>query len=117
MERTNTNDYKESPDQSKLIAMQDADVALEFLKDAVAAVRKAAGPGNIDRVLQEHDLDVIIAPSDSPLTTVAAIAGMRSRFTSSNISSFNAATRLPDWYNALGLPGREWPPVWSFCSG
>ncbi|KAI0433439.1 putative amidase [Xylaria sp. FL1042] len=66
---------RESPDQSKLIAMQNADITPEFLKAAVVAIRKAAGPGNIDRVLQEHELDVIIAPSDSPISTAAAISG------------------------------------------
>ncbi|KAI1427349.1 putative amidase [Xylaria sp. FL1777] len=66
---------RESPDQSKLEAMQNVEIDTEFVRTAVVAIRKAAGPGNIDRVLQEHGLDVIIAPSDSPCSTAAALAG------------------------------------------
>jgi len=60
--------------------MQDADVSPKSLEEAIVAVRKAAGHDNIDRVLLEHDLDVIIAPSDSQCTTVSALAGMTSVF-------------------------------------
>ncbi len=55
--------------------MLNNDTPLEFLVKAVHAIRKTAGPDNIDHALQKHGLDVIIAPADSPITTVAALAG------------------------------------------
>jgi amidase len=65
----------ESPDQSKLISMQNNDTPPDFLAKAILAIRNAAGLENIDRALKKHGLDVIIAPTDSPITTVAALAG------------------------------------------
>lgn len=55
--------------------MEENNIAQVFLEEAVVQIRKLAGPENIDRVLGEHDLDVIIAPSDSPISGVAALAG------------------------------------------
>lgn len=65
----------ESPDQAKLISMDENDTEQAFLEEAVVQIRKLAGPDNIDRVLGEHELDVIIAPSDSPISGVSALAG------------------------------------------
>lgn len=65
----------ESPDQSKLISMQNNAMPPNFLAKAIPALRKAAGPDNIDHALKKYGLDVIIAPTDSPITTVAALAG------------------------------------------
>ncbi|KAJ5633529.1 hypothetical protein N7528_001371 [Penicillium herquei] len=39
------------------------------------AMRKAAGEDGIDKVLNEFGLDVIVTPMDSPISTVAALAG------------------------------------------
>lgn len=66
--------FTDSPDQSKLIGMQNYNTAPEFLAKAIPDIRKAAGPDNIDHVLKKYGLDVIVAPTDSQITTVASLA-------------------------------------------
>lgn len=55
--------------------MDENDADQVFVEEAVVQIGKLAGPENIDRVLGEHDLDVILAPSDSPISGVSALAG------------------------------------------
>jgi amidase len=55
--------------------MQNNATPPDFLAKAIPAMKKEAGPDNIDQALKKHGLDVIIAPTDSPITTVAAHAG------------------------------------------
>lgn len=55
--------------------MQNNDTTQEFLAKGLPVIRKAAGPDKIDYTLKKHGLDVIIAPTDSQITAVAALAG------------------------------------------
>lgn len=48
----------------------------EAANEARVAMRKAAGEDGIDKVMSEHGADVIVAPMDSPISTIAALAGM-----------------------------------------
>lgn len=48
--------------------MQNNDTPPDFLAKAIPAIRKAAGPDNIDHALKKHGLDIIIAPTDSQVT-------------------------------------------------
>ncbi|KAL3422796.1 hypothetical protein PVAG01_04543 [Phlyctema vagabunda] len=66
---------RKSPGQTKLQGMRQDATPSESLSRAIAAVREATGPDNVDRVLREHNLDVILVPTDSHITTVAALAG------------------------------------------
>lgn len=43
--------------------------------ETVAALRKLAGPKGIGKVMAAHDLDLVLAPSDSTLVSFAACAG------------------------------------------
>ena len=43
--------------------------------ETAAALRTLAGPEGIGKVMAEHGLDIVLAPSDSTLVTFAACAG------------------------------------------
>lgn len=40
-------------------------------------MKKRAGEEGIDKMLSEFGLDAVVAPMDSPISTVAALAGMQ----------------------------------------
>ena len=39
-------------------------------------MRNEAGKEGLGRAIDDHNLDVLVAPTDSPISTVAALAGM-----------------------------------------
>ncbi len=41
--------------------------------------RRMSRQEGIDKVMKEHDVNIIVAPSDSPLYVMAALAGSYSR--------------------------------------
>ncbi|KAL8849114.1 MAG: hypothetical protein Q9221_005883 [Calogaya cf. arnoldii] len=56
-------------------AHPDLQAGLETLARAREEMKKRAGEEAIDKILSEFGLDAIIAPTDSPISTVAALAG------------------------------------------
>ncbi|KAH7397975.1 amidase signature domain-containing protein [Cadophora sp. MPI-SDFR-AT-0126] len=46
----------------------------QYVKDK-ASMRQLGGPDGIDRAMKEHQVDVIIAPSNSPVSSISAAAG------------------------------------------
>lgn len=67
----------ETPNQSKLLEAQAFEISDEKLQQVRSAMRTAAGPEELDRIMQERGLDAIIAPMDSPIATLAALSGKR----------------------------------------
>ncbi|KAJ5724815.1 amidase signature enzyme [Penicillium malachiteum] len=62
-------------DQKYLIQCQENNMSPDIANEARMAMRKVVGEDGIDKVLNEFGLDVIISPMDSPISTVAALAG------------------------------------------
>ncbi|KAB5566785.1 amidase-like protein [Coniochaeta sp. 2T2.1] len=61
--------------QSELIKALNSKMTERTRLETVAALRTLAGPQGIGKVMAEHDLDIILAPSDSTLVSFAACAG------------------------------------------
>lgn len=47
----------------------------DVLRKAREYVKKMAGEEGIDKVMSQFGLDAIVAPADSPIHTLAAMAG------------------------------------------
>ncbi|KAB5566751.1 amidase-like protein [Coniochaeta sp. 2T2.1] len=61
--------------QSELIKAKNSSMTESTRLETVTALRTLAGPQGIGKVMAEHDLDIILAPSDSTLVSFAACAG------------------------------------------
>lgn len=60
--------------QEYLINSQNDNTSTEDCERAKAAMKELAGREGIDKVLDEYQLDVIVGPMDSPMSTLAACA-------------------------------------------
>ncbi|KAL8947465.1 MAG: hypothetical protein Q9222_006259 [Ikaeria aurantiellina] len=67
--------YPEAPDQQSLIKALKQNTSPELLARAVTAMRKAAADDGLGKAIDDHKLDALIAPTDSDISTVAALAG------------------------------------------
>ncbi|KAK4081041.1 uncharacterized protein Triagg1_2573 [Trichoderma aggressivum f. europaeum] len=63
------------PNQNSLVNILKYNIPASVVDDAVRDVRQAAGPESIDRVLEEYDIDAIIAPTDSDIHKLASFSG------------------------------------------
>lgn len=70
----------ECPNQQSLIDNLNKSLPLEIVSQALKAMRKEAGTEGLGKAIDESDLDVLVAPTDSPISTVAALAGMFQHF-------------------------------------
>ena len=57
------------------VAVKDRPGGLNEKLEALAANRRLAGPEGIDQVLQEHDLDALVAPTDGPAWPIDLVTG------------------------------------------
>ncbi|KAK6000669.1 hypothetical protein QM012_003394 [Aureobasidium pullulans] len=65
-----------APDQDRLInALKDVASKEEYDK-AVAHMRKISREDGIDKTMEEHDLDVVVMPTESGICSIAAAAGL-----------------------------------------
>jgi hypothetical protein len=65
----------EAPDQDRLInALKDVP-SQEKYEEAVAHMRKVSRLDGIDKTMTDHDLDVLVMPTESAICSIAAAAG------------------------------------------
>lgn len=65
-------------DQTYFIAAQNDSTTPKELQEAREFVKRVSGEETLFKVMDELDLDAICAPTDSPICTVAAMAGEQS---------------------------------------
>jgi len=65
---------REHPDQSALIKGVEDTSTEDFVKSVQAHVQHLARAQGIDKALDEHGVDVIVAPGDSPITSLTTSA-------------------------------------------
>ncbi|KAJ5689587.1 hypothetical protein N7462_003979 [Penicillium macrosclerotiorum] len=63
------------PKQDILIASQDLEMSLEEYERRLAHLRHVARDEGLDRVLKTHGIDVILAPTESEITSIATGGG------------------------------------------
>ncbi|KAL8828713.1 MAG: hypothetical protein Q9170_006482 [Blastenia crenularia] len=81
-------------DQTCHIQAQEDSTSQQVLEEARREMKKKPGKGGIDSVLSELRLDAIMAPMDSPISTVAALAV--SKLTSfARVTDRDGASKLP----------------------
>ncbi|KAI4101518.1 MAG: hypothetical protein LQ339_005015 [Xanthoria mediterranea] len=68
-------DLQAGLDQTYHILAQEDNTPPSILARARQAMKHRAGKDGIDKTLSDFNLDAIIAPIDSPISTVAALAG------------------------------------------
>ena len=64
-------------EQRRLIDTLENPISLEFYEKAMKLCRTTARGQGVDKVLEEHNLDLIALPMDSPSPRIAAAAGER----------------------------------------
>lgn len=75
------------PEQGRLIDTMDNPISREVYEKAMKLCRTVAAKEGVDKALQEHNLDMIALPMDSPSPRIAAAAGR---------SSHNRWTQIAD---------------------
>ncbi|KAI4243665.1 MAG: hypothetical protein L6R42_010688, partial [Xanthoria sp. 1 TBL-2021] len=68
-------DLQAGLDQTYHIQAQEDNIDQETLTRARQEMKRRAGEEGVDKMLSQFGLDAIIAPMDSPISTVAALAG------------------------------------------
>ncbi|KAI0202642.1 amidase signature domain-containing protein [Astrocystis sublimbata] len=63
------------PEQGRLVDTIDHPITIEEYQSAMTVCRQVSRENGIDKVLSEHDLDLVAFPMDSPCPRVAAAAG------------------------------------------
>ena len=74
-DRLQANFIVDAPDQSWLIKAVDEKPTEKTYEAAFAHMRKIGRNQEIEQVIKEHDLDVILAPMDSPVCSLSTASG------------------------------------------
>ena len=109
-----TDFCEESPGQEKLIQSEEEANRLskeeyQQLDDKTTAAGREHG---IDKVLQEHKVDVIIGPADSRIPDVCALASRFFALQDLKCSETNTSCRMPVRDTSTWIPRLEWQVSW-----
>lgn len=66
------------PRQDNLIKSQEQNLSPEDYERHLTHLRKTARDGGVDYILETHDVDVILGPIDSDISTMASAGGRSS---------------------------------------
>lgn len=84
--------------QDKLEAALDAKFSRETLDANLQHARHVSRTEGIDKMLKEYDIDVIIGPAESAMTSFAAASGT---YLSNNHSFIHLSTYLPSIHTSI----------------
>jgi len=83
------------PNQNDLMNALQSGVLRDQVNAAKAHLRQAGGVDGLDRIFKELQLDIIVAPGDAALSSLAAAAGMSHHTLSFEIQILTNYFRLP----------------------